>query len=90
MLFRSSTELSFYVYGKTPQHPQANIVNNIIGFTNRYMEYKTSVNKVHGSFNTSGSLSAWASPPNNPLFVKSDYSSVFISTASLKVEPSYP
>ena len=70
-----STELSFYVYSKSPTNPKDRIVNNIIGFTNRYMEYKTSVNKVHGSFNTSGSLSAWASPRNNPLFVKSDYSS---------------
>ena len=51
------------------------------------LEYKTSVNKVHGSFNTTGSLSAWASPRNNPLFVKSDYSSVFISNSSLKVDP---
>lgn len=83
----NSSELSFYVYGKTPQHPQANIVNNIIGFTNRYMEYKTSVNKVHGSFNTAGSLSAWASPRNNPLFVNENYSSVFITKTSLKVDP---
>lgn len=83
----NSSELSFYVYGSSPQHPQANIVNNIIGFTNRYMEYKTSVNKVHGSFNTSGSLSAWASPRNNPLFVKENYSAVFITKTSLKVDP---
>lgn len=83
----NSSELSFYVYGKTPTHPQANIVNNIIGFTNRYMEYKTSVNKVHGSFNTAGSLSAWASPRNNPLFVNENYSSVFITKTSLKVDP---
>ena len=82
-----STELSFYVYKSTPINPKDTIVNNIIGFTNRYMEYKTSVNKVHGSFNTTGSLSAWASPRNNPLFVRSDYSSVFISKASLKVDP---
>ena len=83
----NSSELSFYVYGSTPQHPQPSIVNNIIGFTNRYMEYKTSVNKVHGSFNTAGSLSAWASPRNNPLFVKENYSSVFITNSSLKVDP---
>ena len=56
-----STELSFYVYPKSPSNPEDRIVNNIIGFTNRYMEYKTSVNKVHGAFTTSGSLSAWAS-----------------------------
>lgn len=82
-----STELSFYVYSKTNTKTNDKIVNNIIGFTNRYMEYKTSVNKVHGCFNTSGSLSSWASPRNNPLYAKSDYSSVFINNASLKVDP---
>lgn len=83
----NSSELSFYVYGNTPQHPGASIVNNIIGFTNRYMEYKTCVNKVHGSFNSSGTLSAWASPRNNPLFINENYSSVFITKTSLKVDP---
>ena len=53
------------------------------------MEYKTSVNKVHGSFNTGSSLSAWASPRNNPLFVDENYSSVFITKTSLKVDPRY-
>ena len=83
----NSSELSFYVYGNTPQHPEASIVNNIIGFTNRYMEYKTCVNKVHGSFISGGNLSAWASPRNNPLFVSEGYSSVFITKTSLKVDP---
>lgn len=83
----NSSELSLYVYGSTPQNPQAFIVNNVIGFTNRYMEYKTCVNKVHGSFNSAGTLSAWASPRNNPLFVSENYSSVFITKTSLKVDP---
>lgn len=83
----NSSELSFYVYGNTPQHPQSSIVNNIIGFTNRYMEYKTCVNKVHGSFNSAGTLSAWASPRNNPLFINESYSNVFITKTSLKVDP---
>lgn len=61
--------------------------NNIIGFTNRYMEYKTSVNKVHGVFNTSGSLSAWASPRNNPLFKDAATSTFNINSTSLKVDP---
>lgn len=60
---------------------------NIIGFTNRYMEYKTSVNKVHGVFNTNGSLSAWASPRNNPLFKDSSTSTFQINAISLKVDP---
>lgn len=60
---------------------------NIIGFNNRYMEYKTAVNKVHGVFNTSGSLSAWASPRNNPLFNDPNTSTVQINKTSLKVDP---
>lgn len=60
---------------------------NIIGFTNRYMEYKTAVNKVHGVFNTSGSLSAWASPRNNPLFKDPSTSTFQINSTSLKVDP---
>lgn len=86
----TSSELSFFAVRKdpsTPSHPDYRVINNIIGFTNRYMEYKTSVNKVHGSFNTSGSLSAWASPRNNPLFVNSEYTSASISSTSLKVDP---
>ncbi|AXH74163.1 MAG: major capsid protein [Microviridae sp.] len=35
-----------------------------LGFVNRYMEYKTAINKVHGSFAASGSLSAWSAPRN--------------------------
>lgn len=61
--------------------------NNIIGFTNRYMEYKTSINRVHGVFNTSGSLSAWASPRNNPLFKDPSTSTFQINRTSLKVDP---
>lgn len=60
---------------------------NIIGFSNRYMEYKTSINKVHGVFNTSGSLSAWASPRNNPLFKDPSTSTYQINSTSLKVDP---
>lgn len=61
--------------------------NNIIGFTNRYMEYKTAVNRVHGVFNTRGSLSAWASPRNNPLFKDPSTSTFQINATSLKVDP---
>ena len=61
--------------------------NNIIGFTNRYMEYKTAVNKVHGVFNTNGSLSAWASPRNNPLFKDPATSTFNVNSTSLKVDP---
>lgn len=85
----TSTELSFSPYNTSPSQssPTPKIINNIIGFTNRYMEYKTNVNKVHGSFNSSGSLSAWASPRNNPLFVNSEYTILSINSTSLKVDP---
>ena len=81
----SSTELSLSVYKQDSTNPL--IINNIIGFNNRYMEYKTAVNKVHGSFNTYGSLSAWASPRNNPLFVDSSYTALNLNATSLKVDP---
>lgn len=85
----TSTELTFSTYNTTPSQstPTPKIINNIIGFTNRYMEYKTNVNKVHGSFNSSGSLSAWASPRNNPLFVNTEHTTLSINSTSLKVDP---
>ncbi len=61
--------------------------NNIIGFNNRYMEYKTAVNKVHGVFNTAGSLSAWASPRNNPLFEDNSTTSMQMNKTTMKVDP---
>lgn len=85
----SSTELTFSPYNTTPSQssPTPKVINNIIGFTNRYMEYKTNVNKVHGSFNSFGSLSAWASPRNNPLFVNTEHTSLSVNSSSLKVDP---
>lgn len=84
-----STELSLSCYKSDSGAPAstAKLLNNIIGFNNRYMEYKTSVNKVHGSFNTNGSLSAWASPRNNPLFIDTSYKSLSLNSTSLKVDP---
>lgn len=83
----SSTELRFKPY-KAPSSPQSTqVLNNIIGFNNRYMEYKTSVDKVHGIFNSDGPLSAWASPRNSPLFIDDNTSTVQINNASLKVDP---
>ena len=51
------------------------------------MEYKTAVNKVHGVFNATGSLSAWASPRNNPLFEDDTYRTMQLNNTSLKVDP---
>lgn len=60
-------------------------VNSILGFVPRYLEYKTSIDKVHGQFVNGGTLSAWAAPRNNPTIeVGSD--DLFTST-SLKVDP---
>lgn len=82
-----STELRFKPY-KAPSSAQATqVLNNIIGFNNRYMEYKTAVDKVHGIFNSDGPLSAWASPRNSPLFIDDSTSTLQINNASLKVDP---
>lgn len=82
----TSLELSFRLRQFTSSQTTT-LPNNIIGFNNRYMEYKTCVNKVHGVFNTNGSLSAWASPRNNPLFEDNTYSTLQLNNVSLKVDP---
>lgn len=69
------------------QSASISLPNNIIGFNNRYMEYKTSVDKVHGIFNTAGPLSAWACPRNNPMFEDTTTSTMQINNSSLKVDP---
>lgn len=81
----TSTELSFQI--EKLSSGGWLFPNNIIGFTNRYMEYKTAVNKVHGVFNSAGTLSAWASPRNNPLFKDPTTSTFNINSTSLKVDP---
>ena len=82
----TSTELNFY--SETLSSGTAVFPRNVIGFTNRYMEYKTTVNKVHGVFNSTGSLSAWASPRNNPLFKETSTPSIVsLNNVSLKVDP---
>lgn len=82
----SALELSFR-YRQFASSQETTLPNNIIGFNNRYMEYKTAVNKVHGVFNTSGSLSAWASPRNNPLFEDVSTTSLQLNSTTLKVDP---
>lgn len=82
----TSTELSFR-FRQFPSSQDTTLPNNIIGFNNRYMEYKTAVNKVHGVFNSSGSLSAWASPRNNPLFEDDTYRTMQLNNTTLKVDP---
>lgn len=60
------------------------LTNNVIGFTNRYMEYKTAVDRVHGNF-AGGNLKQWAAPRNNPLIKVSD--SLALTAIGLKVDP---
>lgn len=60
------------------------LTNDVIGFTNRYMEYKTAVDRVHGNF-AGGNLKQWAAPRNNPLIKVSD--ALALTAVSLKVDP---
>lgn len=63
--------------------------DSVIGYQNRYMEYKTGVDKVHGEFCTGGSLSAWSAPRNSGLLF--DTSTIgtepVLNLYSLKVSP---
>lgn len=60
-------------------------LQRVIGFQNRYLEYKTGVDKVHGQFCSGGSLSAWAAPRNSGLLF--DVSGAPFNYNSLKVSP---
>lgn len=57
----------------------------IIGFQNRYLEYKTSIDKVHGQFCSGGSLSAWSAPRNSGILFDTGQSP--FNLYSLKVSP---
>ena len=56
-----------------------------IGFQNRYLEYKTGINKVHGQFCSGGSLSAWSAPRNTGILF--DTGQTPFNLYSLKVSP---
>lgn len=60
-------------------------LQRVIGFQNRYLEYKTGIDKVHGQFCTGGSLSAWSAPRNTGLLF--DVSGKAFNYNSLKVSP---
>lgn len=60
-------------------------LQRVIGFQNRYLEYKTGFDKVHGQFCTGGSLSAWTAPRNTGLLF--DVSGKAFNYNSLKVSP---
>ena len=57
-------------------------LQRVIGFQNRYLEYKTGIDKVHGQFCTGGTLSAWTAPRNTGLLLDASF-----NTYSLKVSP---
>lgn len=60
-------------------------LQRVIGFQNRYLEYKTGFDKVHGQFCTGGSLSAWTAPRNTGLLF--DVAGQAFNYNSLKVSP---
>lgn len=61
-------------------------LQRVIGFQNRYLEYKTGIDRVHGQFCTGGSLSAWSAPRNiGALFT--DVSGSAFGANSLKISP---
>lgn len=59
-------------------------LQRVLGFQNRYLEYKTGIDRVHGQFCTFGSLSAWTAPRNSGIL---DFNSAFYNLYSLKVSP---
>ena len=63
----------------------ANWVQRIIGFQNRYLEYKTGIDKIHGQFCSGGSLSAWTAPRNSGII--EDTGGGTFGMYSLKVSP---
>lgn len=60
-------------------------LQKVIGYQNRYLEYKTGIDKVHGQFCTGGTLSAWTAPRNSGII--SDASGGSFGLYSLKVSP---
>ena len=58
-------------------------VDTVIGYHSRYSEYKSAVNRVHGSFQSGGSLSYWCSP--YPL--ADNIFGIALTAANYKVNP---
>ena len=59
-------------------------LQRVLGFQNRYLEYKTGIDRVHGQFCSGGSLSAWTAPRNSGIL---DINSAYYNLYSLKVSP---
>lgn len=59
-------------------------LQRVLGFQNRYLEYKTGIDRVHGQFCTNGSLGAWTAPRNSGIL---SINSTYYNLYSLKVSP---
>jgi hypothetical protein len=62
-------------------------LQSVVGFQNRYLEYKTGFDKVHGQFCSGGSLSAWSAPRNSGLLLDTPSDGSMFNLYSLKVSP---
>lgn len=78
---------TYYLSCLSPTNVSTSVswLQRVIGFQNRYLEYKTGFDKVHGQFCTGGSLSAWTAPRNTGLLF--DTSGSAFNYNSLKVSP---
>lgn len=59
-------------------------LQRILGFQNRYLEYKTGIDRVHGQFCSNGSLSSWTAPRNSGILT---INTTYYNLYSLKVSP---
>lgn len=59
-------------------------LQRVLGFQNRYLEYKTGIDRVHGQFCSGGSLSAWTAPRNSGIL---SINSTYYNLYSFKVSP---
>lgn len=81
---------SFFLSCLVPKLDGNNEVSNaswlqrVLGFQNRYLEYKTGIDRVHGQFCSGGSLSAWTAPRNSGILTEA---SPNYNLYSLKVSP---
>lgn len=62
-------------------------LQRVVGFQNRYLEYKTGLDKVHGQFCSGGFLSAWSAPRNSGLLLDTPSDGSIFNLYSLKVSP---
>ncbi|QCS37114.1 major capsid protein [Tortoise microvirus 56] len=62
----------------------------VTGYQNRYIEYKTAVDSVHGQFQKGGSLSPWAIPRNDVLGKRWTYDYNALRVSPNIVDPIFP